>query len=143
MQSKGFTLVELVVVILILGILAAFALPKFFNPGDYQNRAAYDELAGAVRYARKLAVAGGCPVRVRILANGYAVEQQDGGCGAGTWQVLTGHPVGQRTFNGVYVASTAAVFQFGAMGRCSASPTITVGSETFNVVAETGYVDAP
>jgi len=56
MRTKGFTLIELVVILLVLGILAVVALPKFFNLSDYQERAAYDEVAGAVRYAQKLAV---------------------------------------------------------------------------------------
>ena len=141
-DGKGFTLVELVVVILLLGILAAFAIPQFFQLGDYRERAAYDEVAGAVRYAQKLAVASGCEVRVQISGNSYALQQHAGGCSSGGWQVLDGHPVGQGSFAGVDLSATAASFRFDALGRCSTSPTITVGSRTFGVIGETGYVDA-
>lgn len=126
---------------LVLGILAAFALPKFFNTSDFQERAAFDEVAGAVRYAQKLAVASGCDVRVRILADGYAVDQEFGNCGSGNWQVLSNHPVGQANFANVAVASTVNTFQFSEMGRCTASPTITVGGLSFAVIAETGAVN--
>lgn len=48
-QQHGFTLIELVVVIVILGILAATALPKFVDLGKDARIAAVQSLAGAIR----------------------------------------------------------------------------------------------
>lgn len=47
-QQAGFTLIELVVVIVILGILAATALPRFVNLTDEASQAAVDGVAGAI-----------------------------------------------------------------------------------------------
>lgn len=73
---RGYTVVELVLVIVILGILSAVAAPRFFDNDAFSERAFFDEVGTAVRYAQKVAVASGCRVRVTLAADSYAVAQQ-------------------------------------------------------------------
>lgn len=53
-NSKGFTLIELVVVIVILGILAAFAAPKFISLESDARSSSIQGLAGAVKASNSL-----------------------------------------------------------------------------------------
>jgi MSHA pilin protein MshA len=55
LKARGFTLIELVVVITILGILAAFAIPKFIALDTQARTATVSALAGTVKSAAALA----------------------------------------------------------------------------------------
>lgn len=79
--QQGFTLIELIMVIVILGILSAFALPKFADLSGSATRASADAGLGAVKsaaaiaHAQSLAVGGGATVTLEgtviDMANGY------------------------------------------------------------------------
>lgn len=55
--QRGFTLVELVTIIVIAGVISVVALPRFFDRGMFDNRAFSDEMKATLRSAQKLAIA--------------------------------------------------------------------------------------
>lgn len=54
-RQAGFTLIELVMVIVILGVLSAFALPRFADYGKDAREASLAGLAGALKSAASIA----------------------------------------------------------------------------------------
>jgi len=73
-KQKGFTLIELIIVIIILGILAAFALPKYMALDKEARISVVKGLDGSIRAAVRLvhglAVARGqdCTANINVLS---------------------------------------------------------------------------
>lgn len=55
-HQRGFTLIELIMVVVMLSVLAVFAAPKVFNAGDFNARGLRDETLALLRYAQKAAI---------------------------------------------------------------------------------------
>jgi len=137
----------------IIGVLAAIAVPRFFDNQTFEERGYLEELVAAFRFAQKLSVASGCAVRVSLDANGYDARQQQplaGRCDPGdaTWStpvvLADGQTLAGTTPAGVSV-SPNTVFVFNALGgtNLGGDQVVTVGSWSFTVRAASGYVDAP
>ncbi len=67
--QSGFTLIELIMVIVLLGVLAVFAAPRMFNSDDFNARGFHDETLAFLRYAQKTAIAQRRTVCVAFTAN--------------------------------------------------------------------------
>lgn len=80
-QQAGFTLIELVMVIVILGILAATALPKFSDLGAEARSAVLEGTKGSINsaaityYAAHRTVPTGTELLANLVVSGVTVTQ--------------------------------------------------------------------
>jgi MSHA pilin protein MshC len=151
--NRGYTLVELITVVIIMGILAAMAVPRFFDLGLFEERGFYEEIASALRYAQKIAVGSGCSVRVNITASSYDLKQQlasGNRCNPAdnTWPVQVLLPDGQAasgTAPGSVTLGPPTTYELDGLGQTNLGSdlTVTVGAQSLTVQAESGYILVP
>ena len=90
MSYKGFTLIELIIVIVLLGITAAFVVPRMVDVTSTNAAAFRDKLRADIRYAENLAMSQNRRYRVYFntapapAPNGYAAVNDANGDGWGT-----------------------------------------------------------
>jgi MSHA pilin protein MshC len=149
-NQRAFTLVELITVMVIVGILAVVALPRFFDRNVFDSRAYYDQAISTLRYAQKTAVAQHRFVCVAFAADSITLTYDPTSpspthTAAACTSDLTS-PVGVTPYtvtapSGVTLSGFAD-FYFDALGKASAPQDITVSGYATHiaVVAETGYV---
>jgi len=149
---KGFTTVELIVVILILGIIAVVGGSRFFSTDRFSQMGFADTVANSLRYAHKLAMATGCDTRAQVTATSVALFQRASNCTSGAFTREVTRPGGsswsETAPSGVTVTSPLDIY-FNAYGspfyhasnaKLTSAETMSVGVWTIKVEAETGYV---
>lgn len=141
MRQSGFTLIELIAVMIIAVILAAIIAPRFFERDVFESRGFRDQVISALRYAQKAAIAQHGRVCVAFTANSVTLTTGATTCNTN----LTG-PDGAAPYrvesSRVAFVQVPADFSFDALGRPSTGhQTIQVmGAAVIVIEAETGYV---
>jgi len=150
-KGRGFTLVELVMTLVVIGVLAAVAAPRFFGNNVFQSRGFADQVQAALRYAQKTAIAQRRNVCVAFPTAGTLAASAASVSGAGSacdTSLLS--PSGQ---SGVWVDAPSGIqfstkpndFKFDALGvpwigASGVGTSGIIGTTIITVEAETGYV---
>lgn len=129
-------MVELITIIVIVGIIAVVALPRFAGNDAFRDRATADQVAAALRYAQKVAIASHSPVTVNVT-NG---DPQNCGTAVVAGVINCVVPEGV-VLNGTLVVGGTLTVAFDFMGAPTPNgASAVVGATTINIEAETGYV---
>jgi MSHA pilin protein MshC len=120
-RSRGFTLVELVTTMVIVGVLAAVIAPRFIGRQGFEARGYYDASATAIRYAQKTAIAKRRSTFVVLTATQTAICY-DAACTSRVTDPATGGALIVDAKRGVAslaapVSVTPVTFSFDGLGQ--------------------------
>jgi MSHA pilin protein MshC len=117
--ERGFTLVELVMVMVLVGVLAVYAVPRMLNTGDFYARGFHDQSLGYLRFAQKTAIAQRRTVCVSLSASAISLRIASvAGSNSCTANLAgPGGEAGLTARSGVALSSAPVSFNFDALGQ--------------------------
>lgn len=130
---------ELIVIMVLVGILAATALPRFNQLGAFDARGFRDQTASMLRYAQKQAIAQRRTVCVAIAPSAVTLSIDASTPADGVCESALTLPFQARTGTGL----AGSGFNFGTMGETNQASDITLTiTDADNIVVDrtTGYV---
>lgn len=141
-RNRGFTLTELVIVIVIAAILAAIAIPQF-SIRDIDEAWFHEQVRSAVRHAQRTAVAQRRCVFVSVSPSQLSLFYDNGACvitATAVTDMATGQAVVVTAPTGIALSAAPNPFRFNGLGQPGATATVSVAGRTVIVNAESGYV---
>jgi len=161
-RQRGFTLIELIMVIVILGVLAVFAAPRILNNSDLYAKGFHDESLAYLRYAQKTAIAqrrtvcvtfpSSSSLALAIASNAATLDCSTPASGGmnGPKGDAASATLNAKAGSGVTYSGTPAALNFNGLGQPTTSGGVpllapqaiqVVGvTNTITVEATTGYV---
>jgi MSHA pilin protein MshC len=141
-RHDGFTLIELIVVIVLVGIVALIAAPRFFTASTFDASRFHEAAISAIRYAQKVAVAQHTDVYVVATPTSVALCY-DAGCATAVPSPADGTAFVVNAPAGIGI--TAAAFNFTALGAPNGNipRTLIISGDVARQIVieqETGYV---
>ena len=146
MHARGFTLVELIMVMILAGILAVAAIPRFFDKSTFEAKGFYDETFAILRYAQKAAIAKRRTVCVVFTSTTVTLTIASAAastvCDKNVISPTGASPYVVTAKSSISFATVPTGFQFTSLGQASVGQTITVTGASGSIVIEqeTGYV---
>ena len=132
-QQSGFTLIELIMVIVVLGALAVSAIPRYVDLQQEADQAAVDGVAGAlaagaaINYAACVAGDGDCMDSTTAATTGELADCED------TPLTIAGGAVGVPA-TGYTVAAAPFTGAKGTTETCTVTHTASTLTQTFEAI---------
>src|SRR5947209_9954865 len=126
MRNRGFTFIEILMVMIIIGVIAAFGIPRLRNSLDKQNvRSAKALLATLVATTSSVAVSRGCPATLNLTVDSAWVTACGVSPPAASVQVGTKKLIGDDF--SVKLAPSVSTVIYDPRGISTAYTVVTVG----------------